>query len=39
MQAQIVSLESEVMFLRGEVKDKNPVLEQPNNSNINNNNK
>ena len=40
MQDQIASLKSDVMFLRGEVKEKNAFIEQlyNNNNNINNNN-
>ena len=39
MQDQIASLKSEVMFLRGEAKEKNAFTEQLNNNNDNNNNK
>ena len=35
---QIASLKSEVMFLRGGVKEKNAFIEQLNNKNNNNNN-
>ena len=35
---QIASLKSEVMFLRGEVKEKNAFIEQLNNNNNNNSN-
>ena len=35
---QIASLKSEVMFLRGGVKEKNAFIEQVNNKNNNNNN-
>ena len=35
---QIASLKKEVIFLRGEVKEKNTFIEQINNNNNNNNN-
>ena len=38
MQDHIASLKSEVMFLRGEVKEKNPFIAHLNNNNNNNNN-
>ena len=37
-QDQIASLKSEVMFLRGEVKEKNAFIKQLNNNNNNNSN-
>ena len=38
MQDQIASLKSEVILLRGEVKERNVFIEQLNNINNNNNN-
>ena len=37
MQDLIASLKSEVMFLRGEIKEKNAFIEQLNNNNNSNN--